>query len=66
VPVASDVCDLGCGTGQVTRQLASRWPGARITGVDASPAMLEEARKSPGGIRWVEADISRWKPDCRA
>ena len=31
------VVDLGCGTGNVTRILRSRWPQARMIGVDGSP-----------------------------
>jgi ubiquinone/menaquinone biosynthesis C-methylase UbiE len=38
------VLDLGCGTGTLLLQLASRVPGARIAGVDADPAMLRQAR----------------------
>ena len=36
------ILDLGCGDGQLTSQLASM--GARVTGVDASEAMVEAAR----------------------
>ncbi|MBI1726888.1 MAG: methyltransferase, partial [Candidatus Rokubacteria bacterium] len=32
----AEVCDLGAGTGNVTRFLKARWPNARVTGVDAS------------------------------
>ena len=38
------VYDLGCGTGEITRLLAARWPQARVHGVDSSEAMLEKAR----------------------
>ncbi len=56
------VYDLGCGTGQVTRLLAERWPSAAVYGVDNSPEMLAKARGEPGEIEWVEADISDWSP----
>lgn len=38
-----DVLDAGCGTGRVTRLLAGRVPRGTVLGVDASPAMVEEA-----------------------
>jgi ubiquinone/menaquinone biosynthesis C-methylase UbiE len=43
------VLDIGCGTGRVTEALAAR--GARAWGVDASEAMLAQARarRIPGG-----------------
>ena len=56
------VVDLGCGTGNVTRILRSRWPGARITGVDGSPQMLAEARKQEADIAWVESELGSWNP----
>ncbi|HYY70342.1 MAG TPA: class I SAM-dependent methyltransferase [Terriglobales bacterium] len=37
--------DLGCGPGQIPILMAARWPGLRITGLDAAPAMIEQARK---------------------
>src|SRR5262249_8566527 len=41
---------------------AQRWPGASVTGVDASPAMLKVAAKAAPGVRWVEADLQAWTP----
>lgn len=40
------VLELGCGTGRVLLPIAAR--GIACTGVDASPAMLEEFRRKPG------------------
>ena len=52
------VCDLGCGQGRTTRRLADL--GARVTGVDLSPNMLEIARRheraNPRGIDYLHAD----------
>jgi SAM-dependent methyltransferase len=38
------VADVGCGTGHSSASLLRAAPGARITGVDPDPAMLEAAR----------------------
>jgi trans-aconitate 2-methyltransferase len=56
------VVDLGCGTGNVTRMLRSRWPGAGVTGVDASPQMLAEARKEEASIAWEQTELGAWDP----
>lgn len=40
-----DIIDLGCGTGELTLRLAGMFPDCRITGIDSSPQMLEEAAK---------------------
>ena len=37
------VVDLGCGTGELTRQLADALPGSEVTGLDSSVQMLEKA-----------------------
>jgi SAM-dependent methyltransferase len=52
---ALSVLDLGCGTGQVAVAVAS---GRDVTGVDPAGAMLDVARRRPGGdsVEWVEAD----------
>jgi trans-aconitate 2-methyltransferase len=59
------IVDLGCGAGNVTRLLAERYPGAAITGIDNSAAMLERAQgeAAPGErIRWRLADLAHWAP----
>jgi trans-aconitate 2-methyltransferase len=43
------VLDAGCGTGAVTRALLERLPHGRVIAVDASPAMIERARKELAG-----------------
>ncbi len=37
------VVDLGCGTGELTRQLADKLPNGHVTGLDSSPQMLEKS-----------------------
>ena len=58
------IADLGCGPGNSTALLATRWPNAEIDGIDNSPAMLATARESDVSARWIEADVARWAPDC--
>ncbi len=41
----SRILDLGCGTGAGTLTLAERYPGAWVTGVDASPRMIDHATR---------------------
>jgi tRNA (cmo5U34)-methyltransferase len=38
------ILELGTGTGETARRVLERHPGARLTGIDVSPEMLEEAR----------------------
>ncbi|NWJ41319.1 MAG: methyltransferase domain-containing protein [Geothrix sp.] len=57
------VVDLGCGPGHVARILQTRWPGARLTGVDGSPEMLQQAAGALPGARWILADLADWQPD---
>lgn len=59
-PVA--VYDLGCGSGSMTRIMAERWPGASVTGVDASRDMLEAAGSALPNLHWQQQDIDAWQP----
>jgi SAM-dependent methyltransferase len=50
------ILDLGSGTGEHARFLASK--GFDVTGVDSSPAMLEKSRASEGtGVRFLSGDM---------
>jgi SAM-dependent methyltransferase len=51
---AETVVDLGCGTGIITLEFASR--GYRMIGVDPSPVMLELAQQKPGAgkVQWIQ------------
>lgn len=43
--------DLGCGTGELARLVARRYPGARVVAADFTPAMLARARVESDGRR---------------
>jgi SAM-dependent methyltransferase len=48
IPLESGrLLDVGCGPGRLTRRIADRHPGVRVTGVDLSEDMIREARKGP-------------------
>jgi trans-aconitate 2-methyltransferase len=65
------VVDLGCGPGNLTAALATRWPGARVHGIDSSPEMIAAADEMlaelapPGapGLSFSVGDVTDWKPD---
>ena len=44
-----DVLDVGCGTGRLLESAARRWTEARLTGIDASAAMVAEAQRTHDG-----------------
>lgn len=51
------VLDVGCGNGYSTLQMAKKFPEAMITGVDYSPAMIAEAKKSiTPNVEFFEGD----------
>lgn len=63
VPEAGTVLDLGCGSGEpITRYLIGR--GRKVTGVDASPGLIDLCRKRFPDQDWIvedmrELDLSR-------
>ena len=50
------VLDLGCGTGQLTFQIAER--GASVIGLDSAPAMVAQARMNYPSLKFMLADGS--------
>ncbi len=55
------VCaDLACGTGDIARLLASRFPEGRITGIDLTPAMLEIADRQTNlfNVEYIEGSMA--------
>lgn len=54
------VVDLGCGTGELTRQLADSLPSSDVTGLDSSPEMLGKASSfSSLSLRFARGDQAR-------
>ncbi|OJT26564.1 hypothetical protein BO221_00525 [Archangium sp. Cb G35] len=54
-----NILDLGCGTGQITRWLASRYPQAQVLGIDILESNLAIARQGDvfgGRIRYARGD----------
>jgi SAM-dependent methyltransferase len=59
------ILDLGCGAGTICLALADMIPGADITGVDLSAALVAAARERAGGrvgLHFEVADAARWAP----
>lgn len=57
------IADLGCGPGNSTQALRDRWADADILGVDNSAPMLARARTDGPKARWLEADLTLWRPE---
>lgn len=57
------IVDLGCGAGQHAALLKRRHPEARVIGIDASAAMLEQAKRLDVDVEWLHADIALWTLD---
>lgn len=53
------ILDAGCGTGQLTAALASS--GARVTGLDNSPAMIEAARAACPAAEFILASLTEFE-----
>jgi trans-aconitate 2-methyltransferase len=65
------VADLGCGPGQLTATLASRWPEAEVRGIDSSAQMIEAAdellrsrgQELAGRLSFALSDVRHWQPE---
>ncbi|KAK1184836.1 class I SAM-dependent methyltransferase [Streptomyces sp. NBS 14/10] len=65
LPIAGDVLELACGTGQWTPRLAAR--ARSVTAVDAAAEVLAlaRARTASPTVQFVEADLFEWRPPRR-
>ncbi len=65
LPIAGDVLELACGTGQWTGRLAAR--ARSVTAVDAAAEVLDLARARTDSpvVRFLEADLFEWQPQRR-
>ena len=54
------VVDLGCGTGELTQQLAQTLPNSDVTGIDSSSSMLQKAASfASSQLRFEQGDQSQ-------
>jgi trans-aconitate 2-methyltransferase len=59
------VVDLGCGTGELTRDLHRRLGATETVGVDSAESMLARSSAFEGdGLRFTRARIEEWEPDA--
>ena len=63
IKVGMSVVDLGCGNGQLTKQLSDM--GMEVIGVDESEEMISLARKSYPEIKFVHADATSFTVDAK-
>ena len=65
LPAGARILDAPCGHGRIARRLAAA--GMEVTGVDITPAYLEQARADPqlppGAVTYVEGDVRRLPVD---
>jgi trans-aconitate 2-methyltransferase len=55
------ILDLGCGTGQLTQQIANT--GAQVKGIDRSSEMIEQAIKNYPHLEFEVADARDFQSD---
>jgi trans-aconitate 2-methyltransferase len=61
---AMRLLDLGCGTGELTKELHLRLEARETLGLDTSEAMLAKAAShAGGGLRFEQGDITTFAPD---
>lgn len=59
------ITDIGCGPGNSTEILVSRFGSSGLAGLDSSAAMVGAAKKRLPDVPFEVADISSWEPEQR-
>ncbi|MEM1369388.1 MAG: methyltransferase domain-containing protein [Cyanobacteria bacterium P01_H01_bin.15] len=62
LPAPRRIADIGCGPGNSTALLWSRWPDSKVVGIDNSSEMLATARTAYPEREWIECNARQWRP----
>ncbi|WP_321421117.1 methyltransferase domain-containing protein [uncultured Methanobacterium sp.] len=57
------IMDVGCGPGNSTHVLSSRWPESELVGIDSSASMIESAKKNYPDIKWRIEDATKMETE---
>jgi len=61
-PAHTNILEIGCGLGYVTRQLADALPGVAVSGMDISATAAQHARRKFPGLDFFQGDIAAAEP----
>jgi 2-polyprenyl-3-methyl-5-hydroxy-6-metoxy-1,4-benzoquinol methylase len=59
---ASSLVDLGCGSGRLLAEVAERFPGMELAGIDLSPRLTERNAAERPEVAWHTLDLDRPLP----
>jgi malonyl-CoA O-methyltransferase len=56
------ICEIGCGTGYLTKLLLQRYPQAELVAIDLAAQMVEKAKTSvrSSNVDWIVGDAEQW------
>ncbi len=63
------ILDIGCGTGEITAEIALNFPKALVHGIDPSLSMIEYGRKKfdlHQNLNFIQGSVPRYLEDCKA
>jgi trans-aconitate 2-methyltransferase len=57
------IMDVGCGPGNSTHVLSTKWPESEIIGIDSSASMITSARSNYPDLEWRIEDVTRMETE---